>query len=93
MSVLIPKSSTCRVADGLITVYMSRPDLGERSPNDLETPASAGDVQSPMATWHRLASALVRPRMVANRFDHVAIVEPESVGKAWGGVVRSFTYQ
>jgi hypothetical protein len=35
----------------------------------------------------------LRPRMVANRFDHVAIVEPESVGKAWGGVVRSFTYQ
>jgi hypothetical protein len=33
-----------------------------------------------LVTWHRLASALVRPRMVANRFDHLAIVEPESVG-------------
>jgi hypothetical protein len=50
-------------------------------------------MSEPLVTWHRLASALVRRRMVANRFDHVAIVEPESVGKAWGGVVRSFTYQ
>jgi hypothetical protein len=41
-------------------------------------------MSSPLATWHCLASALVRPRMVANRFDHLAIVEPESVGESVG---------
>ena len=37
-----------------------------------------------LAGWHRLASGLVRLRVDTNRFDHLAIAEPESVGESEG---------
>jgi hypothetical protein len=38
--------------------------------------------QSVLTGWHRLASGLVRPRLGTNRFDHLAIAEPQSVGES-----------
>jgi hypothetical protein len=60
---------------------MSRPDLGERSPNDLETPQRARVMSEPFG---HVASSGVRPGETTHgcqSFDHLAIVEPESVAE------------